>query len=448
MGERMTTKRALALSIVRTLRDKGHEAYFVGGSVRDMVRGKKPADFDIASDAGPELVRSYFKETIPVGQAFGVIIVRLGGHSFEVSTFRAESDYRDGRRPEKVEFTDAREDALRRDFTVNGLYYDPLRRRVLDWVSGVRDIRKKVIRTIGDPGRRFREDKLRLLRAVRFAANLGFRIEPRTLKAIQKMRKGIAVVSAERVRDELVKMFTGPRPAEAMDWLDRSRLLEEVLPEIHKLKGVPQPRQFHPEGDVYKHTRLLMSKLKNPDAVLAFGCLLHDIGKPPTFRRAKDRIRFHGHDRVGARMADALLERLKFSNDLRDRIVACVEGHMRFKDAPHMREATLRRMFQRATFAVELEQHRLDCLASHGDLSIWRFVKGRWSRLAREEITPEPYLRGKDLLALGFCPGPGIGKILKEAEEKQLGGEWKSREDALEWAGKLPRSGTPSSQQQ
>ena len=440
MGEGINTmtKKALAASIVKTLRAKGHEAYFVGGCVRDMVLGKKPSDFDIASDAGPDLVRKYFRETIPVGQAFGVMIVRLEGHSFEVSTFRAESDYKDGRRPGRVDFTDAKEDALRRDFTVNGLYYDPAKKKILDWVSGVRDIRKKVLRTIGDPERRFKEDKLRLLRAVRFTANLGFRMEPRTLKAVRKMRRGIRVVSQERVRDELVKMLTGPNPALALDWLDRTGLLAEVLPEVEAMKGVAQPKQFHPEGDVFVHTRLLLKQLKHPSVILAFGCLLHDVGKPPTFRRAKDRIRFHGHDRVGARMADVILARLKFSNEQRNQIVACVDGHMRFKDAPHMREATLRKMFQRETFEVELEQHRIDCIASHGDLKIWRFLKKRWSGLSRSEIKPEPFLKGQDLVDMGHEPGPDFGRILREAEEKQLDGIWKNRGEALAWARALP----------
>lgn len=431
------TKKALAVRIVRTLREKGHEAYFVGGCVRDMVLGKRPSDFDIASNAGPDLVRAYFKETIPVGQAFGVIIVRLGGHSFEVSTFRAESGYKDGRRPGKVKFTDAKEDALRRDFTVNGLYYDPAKKKILDWVSGVGDIRKKVIRTIGDPARRFKEDKLRMLRAVRFTVNLGFKMELRTLNAIRKMRREIRVVSHERVRDELVKMFTGPDPAAALDSLDRSGLLGEVLPEVAALKGVAQPKEFHPEGDVFVHTRLLMKQLKNPSIVLAFGCLLHDIGKPPTFKKAKDRIRFHGHDRVGARMADKLLIRLRFSNELREQIVACVDGHMRFKDAPHMRESTLKKMFQRDTFPIELEQHRIDCRASHGDLRIWRLLRRKWRSLSQSDIRPEPFLKGKDLVEAGFAPGPDIGRILREAELKQLDGVWKTRDEALLWARSL-----------
>lgn len=439
----IASKRKLAESVVRTLREKGHEAYFVGGCVRDMILGRRPSDFDIASDAGPERVASYFKRTIPVGAAFGVMIVREGGHSFEVSTFRGESDYKDGRRPGKVWYSDAKNDALRRDFTVNGLFYDPVKRRTLDWVGGIADIRRGVIRTIGAPERRFREDKLRMLRAVRFAANLGFRIEPATLRAVRRLRKTIAVVSAERVRDELVKLFTGPHPEKGIEWLDETGLLGVLLPEIEAMKGVNQPRQFHPEGDVYRHTKLIMSKLKKPSVVLAFGCLLHDIGKPKTFRRAKDRIRFNGHDRVGARMAEALLDRLRFSNDHKKRIVACVEGHMRFKDVKDMKQSTLRKLFQRETFETELEQHRLDCLASHGDLGIWRFLKKRLRALSREEIKPEPLLRGKDLLSLGFQPGPELGRILREAMDRQLEGEIRSHEDALTWARALRTRSKP-----
>ena len=429
----MSTKKQLATSIVRTLREKGHEAYFVGGCVRDVILGRKPSDFDIASDAGPARVKKYFAHVIPVGEAFGVMIVRLGGHSFEVSTFRTEGAYKDGRRPDKVEFSDAKSDASRRDFTVNGLFYDPVTKKTMDWVGGVKDIRRRVIRTIGNPATRFKEDKLRMLRAIRFAANLGFKIEPKTFAAIRRMHRQITVVSSERIREELVKLFTGPDPAQGLVWLDRSGLLEIVLPEVSAMKGVQQPKQYHPEGDVFKHTKLMLEKLDRAPLVLAFGCLLHDIGKPRTFKRS-DRIRFNNHDRVGARMAEEVLTRLKFSNEQKRQIVACVDGHMRFKDARQMKESTLKRMFQRDTFETELEQHRLDCLASHGDLSIWRFMKKKLRGLSREEIRPEPFLKGRDLLAMGFAPGPKIGQLLKEAEEKQLNGDFRTREDAAAWA--------------
>lgn len=428
-------KKSLALDIVRRLHGAGHEAYFVGGCVRDLLLKKIPKDFDVATDARPETVAKLFKRTVPVGAQFGVMLVVSEGHTFEVATFRADKAYRDGRRPTGVRFTDAREDALRRDFTVNGLFYDPLTRRVMDWVSGRSDLKKKVIRAIGKPIERFTEDKLRLLRAVRFAAALGFRIEPKTFAAVKKLAPKIHEVSHERVRDELLKMFTGPRPALALTLLDQSGLLKEVLPEVHRMKGVKQPRAFHPEGDVYVHTRLLMEQLKNAPALLAFGCLLHDVGKPATYKRS-DRIRFNGHDRVGARIAEAMLERLRFPNDLKQQVVACVDGHMRFKDVKQMRESTLKRFLRRDTFETELEQHRIDCLASHGDLSNWRFLKKKLKVLSREEIRPTPLVTGHDLLGAGYTEGPLIGKALREIEEAQLEGKVSTKTQALEWAKK------------
>ena len=426
------TKKTKALSILRELRSRGHEAYFVGGSVRDLLLKKNPKDFDIASSATPAQVQKIFKKTVPVGAQFGVVLVMEGGDPFEIATFRTDEGYVDGRHPTGVRFTDAREDALRRDFTVNGLFYDPLKRQVMDWVDGQKDLRKKVIRAIGNPDRRFNEDKLRMLRAVRFASVLGFKIESKTLASIKEHCKKISAVSHERVRDELVKMFTGPNPAQALTLLDQTGLLKEVLPEVARMKGVAQPRAFHPEGDVFRHTLLLMKQLKRPSVVLAFGCLLHDIGKPATFRRS-DRIRFNGHDRVGARITEKILMRLRFSNDLKEQIVACVDGHMRFKDVKEMRKSTLKKFMQRGTFETELEQHRIDCLASHGDLSNWRFLRKKVRSLSKEEIKPLPLLNGRDLLSLGFKEGPQIGKILRALEEQQLEGHILNREEALAW---------------
>lgn len=426
------TKQQKALQIVKTLKDKGFEAYFVGGCVRDLLRKKTAKDFDIATSAVPKDIEKIFPKTIAVGAQFGVMVVLMEGDSFEVATFRADKGYKDGRHPTGVRFTDAKEDAVRRDFTVNGLFYDPTSKKVMDWVGGQKDLKLKLIRAIGDPKKRYEEDKLRMLRAVRFASVLGFKIEPKTFAAIKTLCKKIKVVSAERVRDELIKMFTGPNPALAMDLLDKSGLLKEVLPEVVKMKGVQQPKQFHPEGDVYVHTRLLMSQLKSPSVVLAFGSLLHDIGKPATFKRS-DRIRFNGHETVGAKMAEEILTRLRFSNDVKEQIVACVDGHMRFKDVRQMRESTLKKFFQRPTFETELEQHRIDCLASHGDLSNWKFLKKKLKSLSKEEIKPDPLLRGSDILALGFQPGPLIGSILKAIEEGQLEGELKTRDEALQF---------------
>ena len=430
-----STKEALALRIVLTLKKNGFEAYFVGGSVRDLLLKKTPKDFDIATNATPKAVAGLFKKTVPVGAQFGVMLVVEEGVSFEVATFRADKGYQDGCRPTSVRFTDAKEDAVRRDFTVNGLFLEPTSRRVMDWVDGQKDLKKKIIRAIGDPARRFKEDKLRMLRAVRFASVLGFKIEPKTFSAVKKYAASIKTVSQERVRDELMKMFTGPNPGLALTLLDKSGILKEVLPEVEKMKGVQQPKAFHPEGDVFVHTRLLMEQLKNPSAMLAFGALLHDVGKPDTFRRA-DRIRFNGHDRVGAAITEKILTRLRFPNDLKAEVIACVDGHMRFKDVRQMRESTLKKFLQRPTIETELEQHRIDCLASHGDLSNWRFLKKTMKSLSREEIKPTPLIGGRDILALGYTEGPLIGKILKKAEELQLERKLQTKEEALEWVKK------------
>ncbi|OIO39564.1 MAG: hypothetical protein AUJ71_00330 [Candidatus Omnitrophica bacterium CG1_02_49_16] len=424
--------RTLALKIVKTLRNNGYEAFFVGGSVRDLLLKKSPKDFDIATNATPKEVSALFNKTVAVGAKFGVMIVILEGKNFEVATFRADRGYQDGRHPTGVRFTDAKEDALRRDFTVNGLFYDPIRRQVMDWVNGEKDLKKKMIRAIGDPNKRFAEDKLRLLRAVRFASVLGFRIEPKTFSALKKLAPNIHEVSQERVRDELVKMFTGPNPGLALELLDKAGLLKEVLPEVYRMKGVQQPREFHPEGDVFVHTKLLLARLKKPSVVLAFACLLHDVGKPGTYQR-RDRIRFNGHDRVGAQISGKILDRLRFSNDLKEKIVACVEGHMRFKDARQMKESTLKRFFQRETFGIELEQHRVDCLASYGDLTNWRFLKKKMKSLSRAQIKPAPLFSGTDLLKIGYREGPLIGKILRAVEESQLEGILNHKNQALEW---------------
>lgn len=429
------SKKNEALAILRELRLHGHEAYFVGGSVRDLLLKKNPKDFDIATGATPDQVQKIFKKTVPVGAQFGVMLVVRDGQPFEVATFRTDVGYVDGRHPTGIRFTDAREDALRRDFTVNGLFYDPMKRQVLDWVDGQKDLRKKVIRAIGDSDRRFEEDKLRMLRAVRFASVLGFKIEAKTLSSIKKYCKKIDMVSQERVREELVKMFTGPNPALALSLLDRTGLLKEVLPEVARMKGVSQPRAFHPEGDVFRHTLLLMKQLKHAPVALAFGCLLHDVGKPATFRRS-DRIRFNGHDRVGARIADTILTRLRFSNDLKEQIVACVEGHMRFKDVKEMRSSTLKKFMQRKTFPTELQQHRIDCLASHGNLSNWHFLRRKIKSLSQDEIKPLPLLSGHDLLLLGLLEGPKIGQILRALEEQQLEGALTTKDKALEWVKK------------
>ncbi len=427
-----TARYRYAVDLVKSLRAAGEEAFLVGGCVRDLLMRRIPKDYDIATSARPEKVAKLFPKTIPVGVQFGVLLVLKGGYPYEVATFRTDQGYRDGRHPVGVVFSSAKEDALRRDFTINGLFLDPLKNRVIDYVGGERDLKSKVIRAIGDPAQRFEEDKLRVLRAVRFAANLTFPIDPTTFQAIQKAAPQILQVSAERIRDELVKLFTGPHPGKGLALLEESGLLKVILPEVDRMKGVLQPPEFHPEGDVFTHTQLVLDRLKNSSTVLGFGALLHDVGKPPTFKVA-DRIRFDGHDRVGADMARTILRRLRFSNVETDVIVTLVRNHMKFKDVRKMRLSTLKRFVRTATFSEELKLHRADCLASHGDLSNWRFLKRKLKTLPPDELKPKRLITGHDLLKLGYTQGPLIGTILKALEERQLEGELTSKAQALTW---------------
>ena len=420
-----------AVEIARTLRQAGHRAYLVGGCVRDLLRGVAPKDYDIATDATPDLVQRLFARTVPVGVQFGVVLVLRGKTAYEVATFRTDEGYRDGRHPDRVVFSTAEQDAQRRDFTINGLFWDPVRRRVLDYVGGRVDLRKKLIRAIGDPVCRFEEDKLRMLRVVRFAAGLEFEIEPATWSAMVAHAGAIEVVSRERIRDELVKLLTGPHPGRGLDLLDASGLLKILSPEVDAMKGVQQPPEFHPEGDVFTHTKLLLGLLKSPTPTLALSALLHDVGKPPTFR-VRDRIRFDGHDKVGAEMAQAICMRLRCSNDDTEKIVSAVANHMRFKDVQRMRVSTLKRMLRQPNFSEELELHRADCLASHGQLDNWRFLKRKLKEFsAPQALKPKPVLTGQDLLALGYTEGPLIGQILRAVEEQQLEGAITTRGEAL-----------------
>lgn len=425
-------KKELAIEIVRRLRGRRFEAYFAGGSVRDMLLGRDPKDYDIATDARPEEVKSLFQKTIPVGEKFGVVIAVLEGENFEIATFRTEGAYSDGRRPDSVSFASVKEDALRRDFTINGLFFDPLSEKVLDYVEGRKDIEAKVIRTIGDPEKRFQEDKLRLLRAVRFASTLSFDIEKRTLMTVKRLAPEINRVSPERVREELVRVFTRSGAGRGLELLSEGGLLREILPEVEAMKGVNQPKEFHPEGDVFVHTKLMLDQLEHPSVVLAFACLLHDVGKPLTYE-VRDRIRFNEHAEVGASVAANILERLRFSNDEKEAIVLCVKNHMRFKEVQQMRPGKLKRLLQSDTFHQELELHRIDCASSHGNLGNWEFLKKKLEEYGQEDIRPKPLLTGEDLLALGFSPGPLIGKILEEVKELQLEGELSSGEQALAW---------------
>ena len=430
--------KAHAISVIRTLREAGYPAYLVGGCVRDVILGREPADYDVATRATPEEVMRLFPETYAVGAQFGVVLVPSPDRTLtvEVATFRSDEGYSDGRRPDSVRYSqDAREDVERRDFTINGLLLDPLNGEVLDYVDGRKDIEARIVRTIGDPERRFTEDKLRLLRAVRFASRLGYEIEPATLAAIQQLAPQIHQVSRERVAGELNKMLTEGRARAAFEMLDATYLLPEVLPEISAMKGVAQPPQYHPEGDVWQHTLLLLENLPRPcSRAQAWGALLHDVGKPPTFRVAPDRIRFDGHVEVGVKMAEEICRRLRFSNADTEQILALIQQHMRFGDLQRMKESTLKKFLRLPKIEEHLEQHRLDCVASHGDLSLYDFARERLAATPPEVMRPAPLLTGADLIAQGYVPGPRFKEILGAAEDAQLEGGLRSKQQALDWA--------------
>jgi poly(A) polymerase len=441
-----------AISIVGTLRKRGHKAYLVGGCVRDLLLRREPADYDVTTDATPDEVVRIFPDTYAVGAQFGVVLVPLPkslvskdeNDVVEVATFRSDIGYSDGRHPDQVRFTkDPREDVERRDFTINGLLLDPLTNDVLDFVGGRKDLDAGIIRTIGDPERRFAEDKLRMLRSVRFAARFGYAIEPATFQAIQKLASQINQVSRERVRDELSKMLTEGRARQAFLLLDQTGLLHQVLPEIEAMKGVEQPPQFHPEGDVFVHTLLLLDKLPHPCPItLAWGAVLHDVGKPATFRVAPDRIRFDGHVDVGVKIAEDICRRLRFSNHDTEQILALVKNHMRFAHVQQMSESTFKRFVRMARFDEHLELHRLDCLSSHENLASYNFTRHKIAAIPPATIRPALLINGDDLIALGFKPGPQFRRILLAVEDRQLEGRLHSREEAIAFVGtEFPSAG-------
>jgi poly(A) polymerase len=433
--------RALAEHVCRTLRGAGHQAYLVGGCVRDILLGREPADYDVATDATPDRVQQLFPHSLAVGARFGVIIVTDEtdtGESVqvEVATFRSDSGYSDGRHPDHVVYAkSAAEDVKRRDFTINALLLDPETKDVLDYVGGRDDLRAGIIRAIGRAEDRFREDKLRMVRAVRFAARFRYAIESATFSAIPKLAAEIHQVSAERLRDELTKLLTEGAARRGFELLDETRLLAELLPEIARMKGVEQPPQFHPEGDVWTHTLIMLENLPAGCApALAWGVLLHDVGKPPTFTPPSGpngRIRFDEHTEVGTRMAEEICRRLRFSNDETGQIAALVANHMRFKDAPQMKPATLKRFVRLNRFGEHLELHRLDCVSSHGHLDNYEFVRRFLAETPPEQVRPPRLLNGDDLIALGFRPGPPFHAILEAVEEAQLNGKVTTREEAL-----------------
>ena len=429
--------RDTAVDLVRRLQQAGFSSFWVGGCVRDYLLGREPGDYDIATSALPAEIESVFEHTIAVGRKFGVLVVVEGEHQFQVATFRSESDYQDGRHPERVTFGDAMADARRRDFTVNGLFYDPIGGQLHDWVGGEADLRAKVIRTIGVPAERFGEDRLRLLRAVRFAAQLGFEIERETFGALREHAPQIQGISAERIRDELIKLFAPPHAARGLDLLRQSGLLEHALPELAATLTCEQSPDYHPEGSVFNHLRLMLERLPpDADPSLPWAVLLHDVAKPVTASRDPQTggIHFYEHEKVGAEMTERILERLRFPRKQIEAVTTAVRCHMQFKDAPRMRKSTLRRMLMRPTFPLELELHRLDCLGSHGRLDVHEYLLRQQRELEEQPEIRPPLLTGDDLMALGMRPGPELGALLAEIREKQLQDELRTADEAREWA--------------
>jgi poly(A) polymerase len=423
----------LAKNVIATLRSAGHQAYLVGGCVRDLLLGIKPKDYDVATDARPDRIMDLFPNSGKVGAHFGIVLVRNLFSQIEVATFRSDQEYTDGRRPDTVHFEkEPRQDALRRDFTINGLMMDPDSRQVLDFVGGRSDLERRLIRAIGDPDVRFCEDHLRLLRAIRFAARLQFEIEPATFEAIRRNHALILKISAERIRDELVRILTEGGARHGFELLDASGMLADLLPEVAAMKGVEQPPEYHPEGDVWTHTLLLLEGLQHPTPTLAMGALLHDVGKPRTFRVA-ERIRFDGHVEAGVELAHGIMNRLRFSRDDMEQVEALIANHMRFKDVPRMKDSTLKRFLRLPRFGEHLELHRLDCLSSNRHLETYELVKQKLEQFSGEMLRPAPLLTGADLIAAGYHPGPLFSEILAAVEDAQLEGELKSSGEALQF---------------
>ncbi len=445
-----------SLDALKKIRDAGFTAYFAGGAVRDKLLGRAPKDYDIATSALPEQVEDLFPKTVAVGKAFGVIIVVQDGFEIEVATFREDAGYQDGRRPDSVHFCGAEEDARRRDFTVNGMFWDPVTGEIIDYVDGRADLDKKIIRAIGEPDRRFAEDHLRMLRAVRFARTLGFSIDPATREAIKAHAPDLAKISIERIENEFSRtLVESIRPGDALCELVELGLMPYILPEILPMIGQEQPPEFHPEGDVFEHTVLMLNLMnegqagkpasqsaeqafqpassRNYKKVLAYSVLLHDVGKPDTAFMGEDRIRFHGHERKSAEMAEEILRRLRLPNKEIKQIVEAVDGHMRFKDVQKMNKSTLRKLMGKETFDLELELHRIDCTGSHGLLDNYEFLLKKAEEMESEPALPERWISGKDLCGLGIAPGPRIGELLRAAYDAQLEGRFQNREELMDW---------------
>ncbi len=435
----VSDKRTAAVNVVRRLRDAGFKAYWAGGCVRDMLMNRTPKDFDIATNALPAEVGALFPRIVEVGREFGVIQVIIDEMPFETATFRKDINYKDGRHPGAVHFCDEEEDARRRDFTINGMFFDPLNERLIDYVDGQADIERKRVRTIGDPKARYGEDYLRMLRAVRFASVLNFSIEEQSAEAIKSLAGKITLVSIERIQQELTRILTeSSKPGRGIRMLFDLGLLQILLPEVARMAGQAQPVEYHPEGDVFEHTMLMLDAMSPPSLVLAYSALLHDVGKPLTARKTiredgTERIRFDKHAETGAEAAEAILKRLRLPNrDIED-IVHCIRNHMKFMDVQNMRRATLRRLVGAPTFPVELELHRIDCASSHGDLDNYEFLKRFVEELKNEPVLPPPWINGRDIMALGIPEGPEIGQWHKKAYEAQLEGQFAGRDELLKW---------------
>lgn len=424
----------LARQAVKKLQSAGHMAFWAGGCVRDILMNKTPKDYDIATSALPEDVQTLFPESAAVGKTFGVIRAPIEDCFFEIATFRKDHCYQDGRRPEEVSFTDPETDSARRDFTINAIFYDPATDVFHDYQNGHADIKKRIIRCVGNPDERFKEDFLRMLRAVRFAGTLGFSIEPETARAIKQNAQLISRISMERVQEELTRIFTESlKPGDSLVMLDQLGLLDVILPDVSKTKGQTQPPEFHPEGDVFEHTVLMLNMMQNPDITLAYAVLLHDIGKPLTARDVGDRIRFDNHAEEGSELAKTILRKLRLSNEHIDGITYCIHNHMRFKDVQKMKTSTLRKMIGAPTFPVELELHKLDCLASHGSIENYEFLKNIQKQFENDQPLPPRWITGDDMLKLGISEGPELGAWLKTAYDAQLEDQFKNREELLAW---------------
>lgn len=431
-----TNARTFAEFVSRRLQDQGFEAVFAGGCVRDFLMQKEAKDFDIATSALPEDVQKIFPRTVPVGEAFNVILVLSDDESdpvrIEVATFRTDIGIKDGRHPQKVEVATAREDVQRRDFTINGMLMNPSTGEIYDWVGGKKDLENRIIRSIGDPDLRIQEDYLRMLRAIRFTARLDFKMDEALQISIKKYASHIHKISAERIFDEMTKMLTGKNADKAMEWLRDLGLLQEIMPEALAMINCQQPAEYHPEGDVWVHTLLLLKQCESVEPALAWGCLLHDIGKPPTFsHEPPDRIRFNNHQNVGAEMAEAILKRLKASRSLTQTVVELTRDHLKFKDAPQMKPSTLKRFLRNPEFPLHLAMHKIDCMASHQDLTLYRFCEEKLRELPPDILKPEPLVTGHDLIGLGFNPSPLFKQILEMVETEQLEGRITTKDQAI-----------------